>query len=145
MTLRQFYVSGGKPLANSPWPSCNSSVIRQSDNFIFGFENVSRNSFIHRAKSDRASIILRACKYLVIDVYVFTTNIKSSPNIYIYMYVYLYRNNYETSSKSWKRFDSGVTDRKFNAVDNNRTMEEDLLTWRVLERIRCNKVSDGLT
>lgn len=61
------------------------------------------------------------------------------------MYVYLYRNNYETSSKSWKRFDSGVTDRKFNAVDNNRTMEEDLLTWRVLERIRCNKVSDGLT
>lgn len=109
MTLRQFYVTGGKPLANSPWPSCNSSVIRQSDNFIFGFENVSRNSFIHRAKSDRASIILRACKYLVIDVYVFTTNIKSSPNIYIYMYVYLYRNNYETSSKSWKRFDSGVT------------------------------------
>lgn len=58
------------------------------------------------------------------------------------MYI-LYRDNYETSSKSWKRSIRMENLRRLNAVDNNRTMEQDLL--RVLEGIRCNKVSDGLT
>lgn len=39
------------------------------------------------------------------------------------MYIYYY----ETSFKSWKRYRCH-TDGKFNAVDNSRTMEKDLLT-----------------
>lgn len=41
----------------------------------------------------------------------------------------MYRDNYETSSKSWKRSIRMENLRCLNAVDNNRTMEQDLLTF----------------